>query len=527
MRIFYLRLVHLLRCLHLKPNRVLTLLAVALLLPVGAMAQGTNAAAIKDPVQELLLDLRDELRRTRADLVTAQQSIEQLHGELNGLRSELARRIREEQRSSVEPSYMVPADVANSRTPESAPVLLSAAELNEQQKLVQAQLQELQQTKVESGSKYRVKLSGLLLMNVFSNRGAVNNTDLPTRALNAKESGSIGLTLRQSIFGLNVAGPVVAGARTSGTISADFFGGVPQQPFGATAGILRLREASAHFDWRNTSLTFGQEAPFIAPLSPTSFATVAEPAMSWSGNLWVWTPQVFAEQRFLHRSRDSFFSFAAGVMAPLTEDVPDYAQTIPGPGERTRRPAFASRITWQAQVFGRTLLLGFGGYTSHLQYQFGHKTDAWAMTSFWQLPLGSRLQLSGEAYRGRALGGLGGGIWQTVLYDGDPGLRTTNFRPLNAAGGWLQLKARLHPRWETNAAFGQDNVLARDLRWTPRLQGEYMTPLARNRTVFSNIIYQPRSNLLLSAEFRRIWTYGYIGPVNTADQVNLGAGVRF
>ena len=54
-----------------------------------------------------------------------------------------------------------------------------------------------------------------------------------------------------------------------------------------------------------------------------------------------------------------------------------------------------------------------------------------------------------------------------------------------------------------------------------------MPPLARNLTAFSNVIYRPKSNLIVSGEYRYLWTYGYVGPYRTATQVNLAAGVSF
>lgn len=76
-------------------------------------------------------------------------------------------------------------------------------------------------------------------------------------------------------------------------------------------------------------------------------------------------------------------------------------------------------------------------------------------------------------------------------------------------------------------AVGQDNVLARDLRWAPVLEGEFLDVTARNRTVSGNVIFRPRSNLLLSAEYRKLWTWGYVGPGLTASQINLAAGISF
>ncbi len=51
--------------------------------------------------------------------------------------------------------------------------------------------------------------------------------------------------------------------------------------------------------WTGTEppLEAGYTVPLISPLSPTSYATVAQPGLAGSGNLWTWSPQIQVEQR--------------------------------------------------------------------------------------------------------------------------------------------------------------------------------------------------------------------------------------
>src|SRR5207302_8570335 len=109
---------------------------------------------------------------------------------------------------------------------------------------------------------------------------------------------SISATLRQTNLGIEATGQKLLGARTAAGAEIDLAGGNPTKSFGVTAGLLRLRTAKFNLDWNNTSLAFGQDDLFFSPLSPTSYATVLEPAMSWSGNLWVWTPAIEVTHRF-------------------------------------------------------------------------------------------------------------------------------------------------------------------------------------------------------------------------------------
>jgi hypothetical protein len=233
------------------------------------------------------------------------------------------------------------------------------------------------------------------------------------------------------------------------------------------------------------------------------------------------------EHRFT-TSDKSWFSASGGLLLPLTELPPDSSQTTTlGPGQRGRRPAFATEFAWNSTAFGQPVLFGIGAYTSHLLYNFGHEVDSWAVTADWKLPLGKRMELSGEGYRGLAVGGLGGGVWQSVVYDGDPASALTHLRPVNALGGWTQLKYRFSSQWEANGAIGQDDALGRDLRWAPNLRNEFSRANAWNRESFGNVIYRPRSNLLLSLEYRKMWTYPAAGVLRSGDQVNVGAGVSF
>ncbi len=55
--------------------------------------------------------------------------------------------------------------------------------MEEDQQLLEGKVNDQYQTKVESASKYRVKLSGIALLNVFGNSGTVDNQDVPSLAL--------------------------------------------------------------------------------------------------------------------------------------------------------------------------------------------------------------------------------------------------------------------------------------------------------------------------------------------------------
>jgi hypothetical protein len=220
-----------------------------------------------------------------------------------------------------------PAQATSSAAPDSKTPEGRIAKLEEDQLVLEEKVNDQYQTKVESGSKYRLRLSGIFWLNLFENRGTVDNADFPTLAETRQSMapnsspGTFGGSLRQSQIRLQAFGPDLGGARTSADINFDFAGGFADAPNGAAMGLVRLRTAVMRLDWANTSIVAGQDRLFFAPLAPTSLATLAVPALSYAGNLWAWKPQVRVEHRFVLSDLSSF-SVQGGILDDLTGDLP-------------------------------------------------------------------------------------------------------------------------------------------------------------------------------------------------------------
>ncbi len=408
-----------------------------------------------------------------------------------------------------------------------------AASLDEEYQLLSGKVDDQYQTKVESASKYRLRLSGIVLMNLVSNQGTVDSIDLPTLAYARQpgdSGGSFGATLRQSEIGFEAFGPTLAGAKTRADLQLDLAGGFPPVPNGINSGLVRLRTGTMRLDWTNTSVVVGQDAIFFSPNSPTSFASLAIPALSSAGNLWAWVPQIRVEHR-VTLGEESSLIFQGGILDPVSGEVPTTAQggyyPQAGPGESSRQPAYGTRIAWTRNVFGQPLRLGVGGFYSRQDYGFSRTVDAWAGMTDIELPLSRQFSLSGKLYRGKGLGGLYGAFGQSALFSGEPSLASTQVRGLNSVGGWAQLKYRPANKWEVNAAFGMDNPYATDLKYFPYPQSYGDAALARNQGSFANVIYRPRSDLLFSAEYRHLTTYTVTDGGNSASHLNLMMGVLF
>ncbi len=168
--------------------------------------------------------------------------------------------------------------------------------------------------------------------------------------------------------------------------------------------------------------------------------------------------------------------------------------------------------------------IGVGGYIARQDYGEIGTVTAWAGTLDWMVPVSSRFELSGEFFRGRAIGGMWGGVGTSVVFTGDPTDALTRVVPVNAIGGWSQLKFKPSQTWEFNAAFGEDNPFAQDVRQFA--YGAY-TPVMRNWTTMFNVIQRLRSNLLWSVEYRHLNTVPFSGSRATADHVNIAVGYKF
>jgi hypothetical protein len=513
---------------HIRLVKCLPAVIIILLAAFPAPAQDEaaadrNAAAQKAPAGQELSELRDQMREL-------QSTMAEMKAELSRSRAEV-RLLREDLHDTRSKLAAGPAAVApDVSAPSPGEDTQRLARLEEEHSLLAAKVDEQYQTKVEAASKYRVRLSGIILTNIFSNHGAFENQDFPTWAVARmpfESGGSVGATLRQSQLGLEIFGPQIGEAKTRADVQMDFAGGFPSALNGTTFGIVRLRTAAVHLDWQRTAVVAGQDVLFFSPLSPTSLASLAVPAFSYSGNLWSWTPQVRVERRYA-LSDDSSLRWEGGILDPLTGEYPgDPYSRGPSAGERSRQPGYASRVSWTHRAFGSNVELGAGGYYSRQNWGFHRAVDSWTLTADWSVPFGTKFELTGEFFRGRAVGGLGGGIGRSVLFNGPLTDTATQVRGLDTLGGWAQLKFRPSERWEFNGAFGLDNPFAEDLRRFPSSLSFLGQVLSRNRSASFNFIYRPRSDLLFSTEYRHIRTAYVPGDSESAGQLNLSVGVLF
>ncbi len=512
----------------ISPVRALAILWLGFTLGSTCVAQnaqqsGGDAAALQE-LQKQVGELKDLVLQLQQQTVASRAEITRLREEIEA-RSAAVSASEDAVIDQQAPAYGVST---------TAQLEQRLGQVEEEQQLLSGKVDEQYQTKVESASKYRVRLSGIVLFNLFGNSGSVDNQDVPTWAQPAapgSSSGSVGGTLRQSIIGLEAFGPDIWGAHTSANVNFDFGGGFPGTDNGVDSGLVRLRTAAVRLDWKDTSVIAGQDQLFLSPLNPTSFASLIVPPLSYAGNLWAWTPQLRVEHRFA-LSQDSKVTLQGALLDPLTGELPaDGYYTwyrTPTAGEQSRQPAYAARVAYSHRFAGQDFTIGAGGYYSRQNWGYDRIVNGWAGTMDISLPLGTRFALSSAFYRGAAIGGLGAALGRSILFDGMLSSPNTEVVPLNTVGGWAQLKFRATPKLELNGAFGQDSPFASDVRYFGDQVNSYAAPdFTANRGAFGNVIYRPRSDLLLSMEYRRLRTFTIYDNSYQAGQLNMSVGVLF
>jgi hypothetical protein len=503
----------------------------------------SEMAAEVRALSELIHDLQSQVQTLNSQMGDLRAEQQRTGEEARALRRELDLAKVQLVPAAIGPAsqYSTPGTRASDAQPVSTSALPApqdqtvaerVARLEEDQEITDTRLNEQSQTKVESGSKYRLRLSGIVLLNLYENRGLVDNQDFPQLAEPPQAQalfvspGSFGGSLRQSQIKLEAFGPDLAGAKTSAHVEFDFAGGFPETWNGVATGLVRLRTATMRLDWADTSLVAGQDRLFFAPLAPTSLATLAQPALSYAGNLWAWTPQVHIEHR-IRFSDTSNVELQAGILDSLTGDMPEEGNyRYPSWGEESGEPAYATRISWNHRAFGQNFSVGLGGYYGRQVWGFKRTVDGWAETTDVTLPLGTLFEFTGAFYRGRAVAGLGGGLGQSVLLNGSFIAPATTFKGLDSMGGWAQLKFKPKPKLEINAALGLDNPFASEMRQY-KLNSIYNESYTRNLSPLVNFIYQVRSDILFSMEYRRMQTSVLDSGSNSANHVNLSMGYIF
>jgi hypothetical protein len=511
-------------------NRLL--IALLLASPV-CRAQSNPAASSPDLRTELagkIERLTKSLEQTQSELAQSRTEIQQLHATLQQVLDRMNNLA-----AAGPPAAAAPVpEAASAALPQGKSDETHAAQISQDDwDILNARVEEQRQTKVESASRYRLKLSGIALFNAFAQYGQVDNVALPSTAIPkfpGYSEGSVGASVRQSIIGLNGIGPTLFGARTSADLQMDFFGGLPSGYGVTSSGVAEVRLARIRFDWKNTSIVSGLDYPFFSPNLPSTYMSVVVPGFASAGNLWTWTPTIRVEQRF--SGPLSAFKIEAGFFDPssATYYISNTNQRLPSPTESSRQPTYALRLSASTKSEDRPASIGVSGVYSPQRFIGGYNVSGWANTVDWRFPLVPHTELSGAFFTGRGLDGFGG-LPLSPVRPADPlqyaQVTAPALASLGVIGGWSQFKVRVDSRNEFNVAAGTGGRNSAGLRQAAIDDYFINSVPARNQMIFANYIFKPRSDLVFSAEYRRLRTYELTGSPNVAGQIGLAIGFLF
>lgn len=344
--------------------------------------------------------------------------------------------------------------------------------------MLKAQVGELAQVKVESASRMPVKIFGVIHTHLFANSGAANWLESPNLVdppLADGGGGTFSGSLRQTRLGFTVDGPTLNGARTSGVVAMDFFGGIPGFQTGQVMGLPRLLVAYARVDGAKTSLEVGQDHVILAPRDPTSLAAFSFPLLFRAGNLYLRAPQVRVEHALTSNLR-----VTGGIVAPIGGDLAGSEYRFVPPalgGERSMRPAVQARLAWHQGDCDSTQFAEVGA-SGHYGWEkrSGRLDRSWVAA----LDFGVRrgwFGAAGELYAGDNADAFGGGT----------GLDR------RAAGGWAELQVHAHPRASFHLGAGVDDVRD-EAGVTPARRG--------NGAAFGGVIFTLTPEIQASLEYR-------------------------
>src|SRR5256885_15212601 len=161
----------------------------------GNASVADSLRQLQQQVQQLqaaMQEMKEETGRYRAETVELRRELQATRRQLDTLQGPAtAAAFRT---ADIQGAQETEKNQSDSSSADSKTIDQRMTRLEEDQQLLSAKVDDQYQTKVESGSKYRVKVSGLLLMNVFSNNGYADNSEIPGVALATTQSTTGGNT---------------------------------------------------------------------------------------------------------------------------------------------------------------------------------------------------------------------------------------------------------------------------------------------------------------------------------------------
>ncbi len=353
---------------------------------------------------------------------------------------------------------------------------------------------------------------GLMVYNTFFNTSPLANDDIPTGSLGPGHS-SLGMTLRQSRFGLKVASPVVANALGAQEVKAqlelDFFGGFyTNSNITYTMSHPRLRLYYLQAKWKTLTLTLGQDWTPAGPLNPTSLNHVALPGFHGTGNLWNRLPQVRVDAKVGPLKISGAVLAPAGANSSQTGSLS--ATRASSPAELSDIPSVEARVAYESDM----LKVGVSGHLGAERLTGLNASDNPVLSYAGILDLKlkvSIITLQGEAYMGQNANALFGVSRRVVAVDPTTGM-TTDTGNQQEMGGWGQILVAPIEKLTLGGAFGAVHN---------------QTTKADNMALYFNVIYLAAPGFKTGVEFDHLITTPPGGTARNGNQINATAMYSF
>jgi hypothetical protein len=347
----------------------------------------------------------------------------------------------------------------------------------------QQRIEEQAQTKVEASQRFPIRLAGMALFNAFMNSKQSGGVDYPIVAA-PTGAGHGGATLRQTILGLEFAGPrTIMGGKVSGSVYMDFF-----SPGGSNPAM-RLRTASIEIGWKDRSVAAGLEKPIFNPREPSSLAQVGISPLTGAGNLWLWLPQVRVEQE-VHLGASSGMRAQVGVVQ--TREIGGYEGTV---ATEALRPGAEGRFNFYHKLDDERRLEIAAGFHASTTHAGGVSVPSNLFAMDWFFNPWKPVEFTGVFYSGKNVAHLGSGTRQGFEVENNIGYA------LPSKGGWGQLTLHALPRLDFHLFTGQVDDANQEL-----IKGS----IGKNLLFGGNAYFRLASNVLVGLEASQVRTM-YVG----------------
>ena len=489
-------------------------MTLACTLVAGTTVQAQSVADQLREMREAIQDLRQQVKTLREQLHDTQQALART--EPTQAASLGKAPIASDPASPVESAAPVRAERAGQVPGQTEETAAQESPQLAKIPLLESEIADLAQVKVESNSRFPVKIFGTIVSNAAFNSAGVNWLDNPIVPVSTPSGGaapsSFSLSLRQSRLGAMVDGPTLGGWKTSGLIAIDFFGGSTALTPDTIMPVPRLLYGYARLQRGQTMIEVGQDQMILAPENPTSIAALSFPELYQAGNLYARAAQASVQQTFSAGKTGEFVA-TAGIVDTDSNDFNTIAEFSPSGSmyEPPHRPAAQARLAWKWRPSdSKYFELGASGHRGserfpsvpgQISIPLTGSVPSWAGAVDFNAQDG-HFGIAGEWYVGRNLAAFGGAIGQFA----------------KSTGGFGEVRLKATERLSFNSGYGSDHLF--DFR-------DFPAPFLRNSGAYFNSIYQFTPELQGSVEYRWLSLVPAEGATQKNNHVNLVLAYSF